>query len=137
MSTEQYSPPAGDLMPVPVHVVSGALLAAPKRELHRTEYLTVVLTADDPVQQLLPQSPNRVCAWLQALDNDVVIGKDTSQAGAATNTVASNPRPSGAVIPKANTAPYPLDSNDVVYVGLTTTGSASRVSVTAVYRVQE
>ena len=127
-----------DMEPIPVHVTGMAAEislapAAPPRRRRRTEYLTVVLTADEPQQVILPASGARVGALVQALDNDIVLGGDLSKVQAKNNLVASTPYPSGTLVPKANTRPWPVDDNGAVYAGATTTASSSRISITAVY----
>jgi hypothetical protein len=135
--TYPHEPTAVTLEPVPVHIVSSApeLRVPPGQPRHRMEYLTVVLQPLDLVQMLLPQSEDRICAWIQPLDEDIVIGKDPAMVGASNNTVTNVPSPSGALIPATNLQPYPIDSHDAVFAGATVTNANSRVSVTATYRV--
>jgi hypothetical protein len=120
--------------PVRVHVVSTEVAAAPKRRKQkRTVCNTAVLTSTEPVQEILPKSDKRVVAFVQALDNDVVIVTSISQGQAKSNTATNVPYPSGTYLPKANTAPLRIDGNDLVYAGITTTASNSRVSIIATY----
>ncbi len=235
-------PVPGSYDPVRVHDVT------PRRR-YRTVFQTIVLTPAEPAQPILPQSDDRHCAWIQALDNDIVLTGTLGQAQAPGNaagpsaasinanaqanapgagqvitsaflpagtyTVAwavglggttggpevnnfqmflgatpvlismngsssgsiysqpavtivvpaggatlsiqaialstpasiyraqfaavplgpagSGPFPSGTLIPKANTAPYPVQESGVVYAGATNAAVNSRVAVTAVY----
>lgn len=129
-----------DYEPVKVHIASaeagvqlGGTAEATQKGC-RAVYQTVTLTANDPVQPILPADPSREIAYVQALDNDIVIAGTRGIAGSAVNTTAGAP-PDGTVVPKANTVPYPVHDNGAVFAGVTTTGSNSRVSVAAYYRV--
>lgn len=133
--TEHYEP-------VKVHVASadpGVQLGAAKASpgTCRAVYQTVVLTANDPVQDILPADPDREVAYVQALDNDIVIASTKGVAGSAVNTVASAPNPDGTLVPKINTAPWPVHDSGAVFAGATTTASSSRVSVAAYYRIRQ
>lgn len=119
-----------DPQPVPVHVVSAAVpltAKTPAPPEYYTVYNTVELTADDPAENILPASPDRVGALVQALDDDIVITGNLAQARDARGTV----------VPMANTAPYPVTDTGPVYAGVVTalsgTGTA-RVAVSATYR---
>ena len=120
--------------PIPVHVVSSSVPVKKKRQ-KRTVFNTVILTSADSVQQLLPQSDLRVCAYVQAIDNDVVLASSVSQGQAKSNTASGVPFPSGTYLPKANTAPYRIEGNEAIWVAATTTGSNTRVAVSATYWV--
>lgn len=99
--------------------------AAPPAEVLTGRYLLVTLTDVDTAEMLLPQSHNRVCAYVQPLDDDVVIA---GQASDAENG-------SGTHIPKTNTSPYEVYDQGAVYVGVPVmAGASSRVSVSATYR---
>lgn len=111
---------------IPVHVTN--LPAAPPvaKLRYRTVYNTVILSADDPVLELLPDSDFRVSATVQALDADVVIGNNKAQGG----------RGSGTVIMASNTSPWPVCDSTAVYVAAVAalTGATTiRVSISAVY----
>ena len=116
-----------------VHVASSDVPTIPTRKQKRTVFNTVVLTAGEPVQEILPKSEKRICAYVQAIDNDIVLASSLAQGQSRTNTAASVPSPSGSYLPKANTAPLRLDGNDLIYAAATTTGTNSRVAVTAIY----
>lgn len=107
---------------------------------YRAHYETFQLTANDPVQCILPEDGDRVEAYVLALDNDIVIGTK-NQVSATQNTAASVPYPIGAYVPAKTTGgsliPFPVKDCDAVYAGVTTTGSNSRVSVAAYYRSRE
>ena len=120
MSTQQ-------LEPVRVHVAGSDVdlggPAQPKRT-RRSVFQTITLTADDSAQPILPASPARVGALVQALDADVTLAAKLSDAAAG----------AGTVVPHANTVPYPVEHDGPVYVGAALTGGATaRVAVTAVY----
>lgn len=124
-----------EVTPVHVHIASSAVPAAgPPAARYRTMFETYVLTAGDPVMCILPEDSSRYCALVQAIDNDIVLGPSAGVAGSAVNTVASVPNPNGAYVPKANTAPVRLEGGNAVFAGVTTTATASRVSVIATYR---
>jgi len=117
-----------------VHIVGDATKVEPRPERRRVTLGTVVLTADDTAQELLPPADDRVCAYILSLDNDVVIGKDKATVMSPSNTKTNVPQPSGAVVPKSLTAWTPLETSDRVWAGVTTTATNSRVSVISVYR---
>jgi hypothetical protein len=131
-----------DAPPIRVHVASVSDEARPapsgrSQERYRAVYTTVQLTASDPVQDILPEDPDRVEAYVIALDNDIVIGT-RNQVSAEQNTAAGVPYPIGAFIPAKTTGgsliPFPVKDCNAVYAGVTTTASNSRVSVAAYYR---
>lgn len=115
--------------PVPVHVSNAADLVPvtrTRRKAVRTR--TIVLTATDPVQDLLPQSEGRCEAWVfQCGDNDIVISHSGTQAKATANTVATLPNPSGTLVVKTFLSPVPVPSNDRTWV--TAQAFPTRVSV--------
>lgn len=132
--------------PVRVHLesvaeqVAAALPAVlPARPVrgYSARYETFVLTANDPVQCILPEDPDRAEAYVLALDNDILIGT-RNQVSAAQNTASGVPYPIGAYVPAKTTAgsvvPFGVRDCGAVYAGVTTTGSNSRVSVAAYYR---
>lgn len=141
MSTTDETGQLETYEPVRVHVASvesGVQLAAPKaaRRGYRAHYETFALTANDPVQCILPEDEDRVEAFVLTLDQDIVIGTK-SQCSAGSNTVTSVPQPIGTYIPaKTNGGaifPFPVKDCNAVYAGVTTS-SNSRVSVAAYYR---
>jgi hypothetical protein len=131
-----------DPNPVPVHVASVApdarsAMTAPARECYRGVYTTVQLTANDPVQCILPEDPGRVEAYVVSLDNDIVIGTQ-NQVSAAQNTASGTPYPIGAYLQAMPTSwatpPFCVKDCNAVYAGVTTTETNSRVTVAAYYR---
>lgn len=88
---------------------------------------TVVLSSVQPTAILLPRDPEREAADILAVDNAVVIAATQAQAGAAQNTVTDTPQPSGAWIPVGTR--YTIRATGVVWAGITTTATNSRVSV--------
>lgn len=122
--------PEGDVYtPIPVTVANAHELAPvtkTRRKAIRTR--TLILTADNPVQDLLPQAEERCEAYvLQCGDNDIVIAHSGTQAKAASNAVATPPNPSGALIIKTCLFPVPVPTNDRVWV--TSPAFPTRVSV--------
>jgi hypothetical protein len=123
--------PEGDTYtPIPVHVENAhELVSAPaktRRKAMRTR--TIILTADNPVVDLLPQSEERCEAYvLQCGDNDIIVAHSGTQAKATSNTVATPPNPSGALIVKTCLFPIPLPTNDRVWV--TSPAFPTRVTV--------
>jgi hypothetical protein len=72
-----------------------------KKEKYRTVFQTVVLDANGSVKSILPTSDNRVVAYVQPLDNDIVLASTKAQAQASSNTT---PGPSGASVNVEGTA---------------------------------
>lgn len=118
---------SSNLEAVRVHLASSDVPLsgpAPRRKARRSVFQTITLTSDDSTQPILPASPGRVSALVQALDADVTIAAKLSDAAAG----------SGTVIPHANTVPYPVEHDGPVYAGAPLTGTnTARVTVTAVY----
>lgn len=99
-------------------------MPAPARPVYRSTYVTVTLTAAGTAEQLLPASRDRVIAYAQARDDDVCIHGNQSDAESG----------HGAIIPKANTAPWPIQDSEAVYVAATTlAGATSRITLTVVH----
>ena len=84
----------------------------------------VVLSAANPVLQLLPQDPRRRGAVVLAVDNDVYLSasRDLAAFAAGSNTgTQAGYLPAGIGIP--------LNSKNAWYVAATTTATSSRVTV--------
>lgn len=115
--------------PISVHVVGDS--SRTNRMRYRTVYHTVKLTADDPAQEILPDSEARVVAFVQALDDDLVLAD--SQGNAA--------RGYGTVLAKANGSPWPVMDSAAVFAGNSTgtfsggSTAYSRLTVMATYLV--
>jgi hypothetical protein len=126
--------------PVQVHVVADSTkpAATAPATRRRTVPRTIVLTANDPVQVILPDSDRRRCAYILPIDNPIVLGHSQGEAGAAANTAANTPFPSGAYLPAPSATtpavPWVIDDQGPVWAGVTTTASNSRITVIAVYR---
>jgi hypothetical protein len=84
----------------------------------------VVLSAANPVLQLLPQDPRRRGAVVLAVDNDVYLSASRDLAGFA---VGSNAGTQAAYLPAG--IGIPLNSKNAWYVAATTTATSSRVTV--------
>ena len=98
------------VQPVPVHVTGideGLALAgaAPPRRPVGTRAYTVVLTATNPVQEILALDGKRAYALVQAGGNDAVINNSYAEISNAANQVATLPNPVGMVLPYGNTVP--------------------------------
>jgi hypothetical protein len=84
----------------------------------------VVLSAANPVLQLLPQDPRRRGAVVLAVDNDVYLSNSKDIAAIAQGTTTGTQAgylPAGIGIP--------LSSKNAWYVAATTTATSSRVTV--------
>lgn len=117
------------MKPLPVHVVNQPAAIPEPEWVYNTVYGTVTLIVGDAHKQLLPVSSagHRVCAWVQALDDDVVISGNESDAT----------KGSGTIVPKTNTTPYPLNDSGAVFVAVTAiAGAQSRVTYSATYRTR-
>lgn len=121
-----------EVAPVPMHLASvdpSVSLPAGRPPAHacRTIFRTVRLTAADPAQEITGAAEDREILYVQALDDDITLSTRQSDAQAGV----------GAIVPKINTAPYPVRHDGVIFAGASTftgAGGVSRVSVTAVYR---
>lgn len=121
-----------EVTPLPVKIVEYPAQAPVKVPRVETRYETFVLTSNDPAQCILPEDTNRICAYVQAIDTDIVLGQSRAMVANPVNTVASVPTPFGAYIPKANTAPTRIEDSNAVFAGLTSSTS-TRVTVIASY----
>lgn len=106
----------------------------PPRDVYGTVYQTVILQPPDKgvgaAEEILPASPLREIAWIQPLDDDIVISDNKSDAESGRGTT----------IPKTNTAPYPVQDSGAVYAWAASgslAGASSRISVSTVYRVRQ
>lgn len=110
---------------IPVRVVNHP---AARRPRYRTVFQTITITADEPAQELLPASDDRKIVYVQALDDDVVISGNRSEAAFG----------AGTIVRKTNTQPWPVQESGPVYVAVPTFGAAtSRVTLAAVYCTYE
>jgi hypothetical protein len=123
------------ITPIPIHVASaepGVLTGQPvNNKRFKTTYETYVLTAADPVQNILPQDPKRYRYSIFSVDNDIVLGPSKGVTGNAVNTVAGVPAPNGGYFPKGLWRDF--HDNGMVYAGATTIATISRVVVIAEY----
>jgi len=103
---------AADFIPVRVVVVDSVVTQdiIPQH----VDTFTVVLTDDEPVQQLMAYDPLRFRAEVAALDADVVLCHSFTQAKDPANLEAGAPMPNGAVLKAPGTGVVPL------YVDVTT-----------------
>lgn len=133
---QDYRPPAGDLTPVPVvlhSVAEGVSLsapAAPRKYQCVAVPRTLVLTSDEPAQQLLRPDPDLDFAWVFCFTNNVVLSKSKGDAQASGNTAATITRPNGSLIPSGVMVPIETTSELWVSTGTYPT----MVSVFPVYK---
>jgi hypothetical protein len=140
--TDQAAP-----VPVPVHVVSvaraelefgGAAAAAASSASSakvRTVYRTVTLTAQDPAQELWAASDARLEASIMAIDVDVILADNKSDAAAGRGAYVP------CVVPAATKpslqSPLPIRDRRAAYVApvvALVSPAVARVTVLAVYR---
>jgi hypothetical protein len=112
--------------PVLVHIAGSDLpltdhRPAPTRKRRGVSLRSFTLTANDPVQQILPLNTNRCEAWAQALTNPITVYGSRADAQAGTG---------GITIPATNTVPYPLNTTDPIWA--TAAILPTTVSVTAI-----
>jgi hypothetical protein len=130
-------PPAGDVQPIPVHVTgiepaAAAALPAPRRrrKVIVTRFGTETVDDTNPVRPILPEDPGRVCAWLQASGGDVYLADTQAKASAAADTASSG---EATLLPKANTAPWPVHGQQPVWAAQAAAAAACVISFTADY----
>jgi hypothetical protein len=121
---------AQEIMPVPVHLV-----ADDTKQQHLPPHMdvrtyTIVITAANPVPEVLPQDRTREYAVLQALDNQVVLCSTKADAQQPGNSVVGLPNPAGAVLATGIAIPVKGTS----HMRLAAAVYPSRVSVIAGYR---
>ncbi len=87
---------------------SPAPAASPRRP-RRSTVRTFVCTSATPIAPLCGQDDRRLYADVRALDQDVVICTDLSQAQDTANTTASQPNPNGYVVQSANPVPERIE----------------------------
>lgn len=127
-----------DYMPVPMHLATVSPDAASALAGHdplssgagnRKRVVTAfgAETVDNvnPVRPLLPDNPDRICAHVQVTGGDVWLCDSESRAIQA--------MPLGAVLPAANTGPWPLRGQQAVWVAQHTADKTCVVSFTADY----
>lgn len=119
-----------DYEPVRIHVVSSDVpmggAASGQRKRIVTSFGSETVDATNTVRALLPDAPDRVCAYVQVTGGDVYLCDSESKAKQAI--------PLGAVLPKANTAPWPLRGQQGVWIANAGTVTCT-VSFTADYEV--
>ena len=90
---------------------------------------TVVLTATNSYDQILPQDKGRLYALIQVFDNQAVLCYSEAQADNAANAVSTLPNPDGTLCPTG--VVIPVRCSNAVWV--TAAAYPTRVSVLAVY----
>jgi hypothetical protein len=111
--------------PVLVHIAGSSLPVdrPPATGKRRGASLrSFTLTANDPVQPILPLNINRCEAWVQALTNPITVYTSLADAKAGGN--------GGVTIPATNTVPYPMNTTDQIWA--TAAILPTTVSVTAI-----
>ena len=128
MSTTEYPDP------IRVHLASSdvPMAAAPKRLRRALKTNTFTLTSGNPTAPVLPQSDNRLEAWITSATEATppVIYMSATQAGAAAQGGGA------AQIVGSDTTPVPVNTTDAVWISAAT-GFPVTVSVWAIYEVQE
>lgn len=130
------SEPMSEIKPVPIHVASVAAevaLSGPQRarRARTTEFGTETVNDTNPVRPLLPQNPDRVCAYVQVTGGDVYLCDSESKAIQAADTTSSD---LGALLSHTNTAPWPITGQGPVWVAQVTAAASCVVSFTADYQ---
>ena len=115
--------------PIPVHLTSSdvPLISPPKHDVVRTEFNRATCDDTNKIQPILPDSPQRHCAYIQVTGGDVYLCDSEAKAKSTT--------PQGMILPSANTAPWPLYGQNAVWAVQVTGGKTCVVSVTADYAV--
>lgn len=130
------SEPMTEVPPVNVHVASiaeGVALrtAHTGRKARVTQFGTETVDDNNPVRPLLPDSPERVCAYVQATGGDVYLCDSEAKANQAHDTANSD---LGTLLPHGNTAPWPITGQGPVWVAQVTAAASCVVSFTADYQ---
>lgn len=130
MSTPEASR-AEALKPVPIHLASvgpNVKLGGGGKKEHRSAFYTITLSQANDAEQLLPASDEREIAWVQPLDDNIVVSDNQSDCAKGTGTV----------IPKNNNQPYPIQHSGALYVSAPVlAGATSRITLTAVYLARD
>jgi hypothetical protein len=113
------------LEPVPVHVIS-APVPKPRRCRRGVSLRTTTLTADDPVQQVLPLNLNRVAAYLQCT---AAPAAPFSLYGSLADAQGGR---GGVTVPAASISPYPLHTTDAVWATAAAAALPLTISVQAI-----
>lgn len=115
---------------VKVHIAGSDLPLTrpePRRRRRGASLRTFVLTAADPIQQVLPQNTNRCEALIQCVNataKAITLHQSASDAQAGGNA--------GITIPAGNTGPYPLATTDAVWATAATADLPVTISVSSV-----
>ena len=116
--------------PVRVHVVTDTTKGpAPHAGRGIATGKTVVLTAVNPYDQILPQDKARLYALIQVFDNQAVLCYSEAQADNAANAANNLPTPDGTLVPTGIV--LPVKCSNAIWV--TSAAFPTRVSVLAVY----
>lgn len=124
---EEPSVDALEVKPIPV-VLADAVITSDIIPQHLTCY-TVVLTSDEPMQQILPQDPLRYHAEVCSIDNPVVLCHSLQQAKDDRNVEASLPNPNGFLLNAAGGYPFPMPVHTIAPVWATAAAYPSRIAV--------
>ena len=116
--------------PIPVHIRGTDVppCPAPRRRRRALRTNTFTLTSATDAKQVLPQADTRTEAWITSATeaSPPVIFMSTSQAGAAAQGGGA------AQIVGTDTAPFPVNTTDAVWISAAT-GFPVTVSVVAIY----
>ena len=129
--------PVQQIDPVPVHICEPVVtVETVPQHMTASTFVLTTATADQALQQILPQDPLRVRAVVIVHDQPVIICHSRSSANAAANTVTNTPAPSGAFVYASTTSPsrpIPIYGVQEVWAAATI-GESARVSVWAYRR---
>lgn len=119
--------PRGDQAVLAVKLIGP--VPQPPVDVYGTVYQTVILQPPSAGnlggEEILPASPARLIAWILAIDDDIFVSDNRSDAEAS----------KGSFVPKALSAWTPIQDSGAVYAfAPTMAGASSRVSVMTVYR---
>lgn len=97
----------------------------PKKRQYAT-FLTVVLTATDPVKQALGRSEFRVKAFIHSIDQNICIGQNQGQVNAYT---AGNSGEAIVVAKTTNPVAYEVDTQEELFVAASSATPSYPISV--------
>jgi hypothetical protein len=125
--------------PVPVAVTNFPQPAQPSKTKYKRRaatLTTVIISATNPIQKILPMSPNRCAAYLiNYTDADIVVCHSENHAVKVSQLTDFTEQVDGALIQggaRANGIPIPLDTTDDLWVTTNATAIAAGIIRVAV-----
>lgn len=122
--------------PLEVHVVGGTVDVGEKRpKEYRASHRTYVLNAANPYLNIAGFDPARKCAYLNVLDNSIVLTSNLGQASDLANTAIGNAyaSPNGRLLAVSAGSEYLLETQDELWVSAN--AYPTRVGVTIVREI--